>query len=250
MIARNGEVRIAPSPSGVATIAVEALLAVARTRAGAAVALSGGSTPKAMYDHLRKLPEARDLVASVHYFFGDERSVPNDHADSNVRLAQEGFLRELAVPADHIHAPNGGASDLAAEAARLTAELRRLVPSGTVPVLDLVYLGMGTDGHTASLFPGTAALASETAGFVANDVPQLGTRRLTLTYPVLNAARWLMILCTGANKAEVLREIFSRAEGAPAVYPIERLSAERITWVLDTDAAALLPSHIPVKVAS
>lgn len=203
------------------------------------VALSGGSTPKAMYEVLRQ-QHANDAKALrlLHYWWGDERSVPNGHEDSNVKLAAEGFLKPLAIPAPHQHPPDGGASDLAAEADRLTRELAEAVPMNEqgVPVFDLIFLGMGGDGHTASLFPGTVALERSEPGFVANEVPQLGTWRLTLTYPVLNAAKKVVVLCTGAGKAGVVRDIFGRGDEAP-VYPIEGLRGKNVVWLLDEGAA-------------
>lgn len=208
------------------------------------VALSGGSTPRAMYQVLAAVPGAAELVARGEYYFGDERSVPNDHEDSNVRLAREGFLGPLAVPDDRIHPVDGGAGDLAAEARRYGELLRGALPAGEdgFPVFDLVFLGMGGDGHTASLFPGTAALEEAEAVCVVNEVPQLETRRLTLTYPVLNAARRRVVLCAGKEKAEVLRDIFRRRNrGEEPVHPIELLEEENLLWLLDRAAASEIP---------
>ena len=210
------------------------------------VALSGGSTPRLMYQALAASPApTRDLLARVDYFFGDERSVPNDHKDSNIRLAREGFLAPLQIPGERIHPVDGGAADLAAEARRHAEELTRLVPihnCAGVPILDLVFLGMGDDGHTASLFPGTAALAITDRLFVENDVPQLATRRLTLTYPTLNASRSRVILCAGKGKALVLRELLTRLHhGHDPVFPIERLNQEGLLWMLDREAASEIP---------
>lgn len=222
-----------------AEAAARVLLELARERPGATVALSGGSTPKLMYEFLANASDAdAGALRKLVYLFGDERSVPNDHQDSNVRLAREGFLDPLGIPAGRIIAPDGSAPDLTLEADRLTGLLERYCPDRTeegVPRIDLVYLGMGGDGHTASLFPGTEALHSPVAGFVANDVPQLATRRLTLTFPILRAARALCVLVTGSGKGPVLREIFGNPGRAP-VYPVENLPRESTTWLLDREA--------------
>ncbi len=234
-------IRILPSARDVAVESARILLDLASTAVEAPfVALSGGSTPKAMYEHLRGLDEVivRPL-RNVHYHFGDERSVDNYHADSNVALAMDGFLRPLRVPYSKIHAPDGSAADLDAEAARLTRllESQRGGPAWPEAAFDLVYLGMGNDGHTASLFPGTKALGATMPGIVANEVPQLSTHRLTLTWPILNSARHVVVMCAGEAKAEVLREVLEEAKGK---YPIERLSPPRITWLIDEAAAGRL----------
>jgi 6-phosphogluconolactonase len=158
----------------------------------------------------------------------------------------DGFIHQTGIPSDQVYAPNGAAADLAAEALRLTQVLERTLPKSPindVPQFDLIFLGMGTDGHTASLFPGTTALDSMAKGYVANDVPQLETKRLTLTFPVLNAAKHLVIMATGANKAKVLSEIFNRT-GKNPVYPVEYLAAEKITWMLDFMAASQIPRDL------
>ncbi|MCC6547601.1 6-phosphogluconolactonase [Candidatus Sumerlaeota bacterium] len=215
-------------------------VAAAREKPGAAIALSGGSTPKAMYEILRESggDDAKALLAA-QYFFGDERSVDNYHPDSNVALAMNEFMRALRVPYRQVEAPDGAARDLDAEAMRLTRRLHeRCAPddNGT-PVFDLVFLGMGTDGHTASLFPGTLGLASDTPGFIANQVPQLSTWRLTLTFRVINAARRVIILCTGENKAPIVKRIF---EGTGDEFPITRVAGANVLWLLDDGAASQL----------
>ncbi len=243
-IGHGERVRVYPTAAEVAQQGAELLLGLARTRPGASVALSGGATPLLMYDLLRKATRGdAEALRRLVYFFGDERAVTANHPDSNVRLARKGFLDPLGVPEENIIAPNGAAQDLEFEAARLTDELREKCTEkeGPVPVLDLVFLGMGADGHTASLFPGTPAVESRVAGYVANDVPQLSTQRLTLTFPVLDAARSIVLLVTGEGKASVLGEIFSHAGRTPA-YPVESLPPDRTTWLLDKQAAAAIPN--------
>lgn len=239
-------IHISDTPEELAERAAALLLETLSAGGGGAVsiALSGGSTPKAMYELLAAAPDAGPVLAQGEFFFGDERSVPNDHADSNVRLAREGFLGPLEVPGERIHAVDGGADDLAEEAARYGEAIRAALPAGQggVPVFDLIFLGMGEDGHTASLFPGTKALGESEEICVANDVPQLDTRRLTLTFPVLNAARHRVVLCAGQGKAEVLRDIFRRKNrGGEPVFPIEHLEEENLLWMLDRAAASEIP---------
>lgn len=171
-----------------------------------AVALAGGSTPKATYEVL-----ARDHAAGlewdrVHVFFGDERTVPPDHEDSNYRMAKEALLDH--VPLGGVHRMRGELPpDEAAEA--YEEELREFFGADATPAFDLVMLGIGDDGHTASLFPGTDALEVTDRWAVANPVPKLETVRLTLTVPVLNAARVVWFLVAGGGKAGALEEILS-----------------------------------------
>ncbi len=221
---------------GARRIAETARKAVAE-RGAFHLALSGGGTPKAIFGNLARGAFPRELVGATHVFWGDERSVPNNHADSNVRMAREAFLDALGFPAENVHAPNGGAKALAAEARRYEAEILNTVPCNRAgePVFDAVMLGMGTDGHTASLFPGTAALAETERVFVENEVPQLGTWRLTLTFDAIGAARSIFVFVTGESKKPVLDAI----RGGGAGYPIEGVRGDNsnVSWFCDTAAA-------------
>jgi len=224
-----------------AQILVDEMRAALAARGRFFVMLSGGTTPKAMYRVL--LEEHRDAMDDflrTDYFLGDERSVPWDNPQSNAGEAFRLFLDPVGVAQGRRHFANGGAPDLVRESEHATSLMKRIVPSGAtgIPEFDLVLLGMGTDGHTASLFPGTEALKDETARFVLNDVPQLQTRRITATYPLLNAARHAVILATGENKSQLISDILN-CEGAH-VYPIERISAQKTTWMLDSTAASRL----------
>ena len=205
------------------------------------VALSGGSTPKAMYCILTDMPEFdRELAAKIHWWFGDERSVPHSHDDSNVKLANDLLLEPMEVSAQNVHAPDGGAAGLQAEAQRYEDEILATVPKNNdgFPRFDLVYLGMGDDGHTASLFPGTEALTEEKHFFVANHVPQKDTWRLTLTYPAIEAADEILVMAGGANKAPVMIEIFSDAI-RETPYPIERILRPENNTTFLTEPSAL-----------
>ncbi len=202
-------------------------------------ALAGGSTPKAVFRYLAESGIfTPDLVEKTHLYWGDERAVPNDHPDSNVRMARETMIDHLKFPAENVHLVNGGAPNLASEAWRVEKDIRLNVFSlgDLVPIFDMVMLGMGTDGHTASLFPDTEALKEESRLFVANDVPQLGTKRLTLTYKAINAARDILILVSGTAKADVLADIRSVPNRMINKYPIEGISKHAI-WLADEDAA-------------
>ncbi len=221
---------------------VEIAQAAIAQRGSFHLALSGGSTPRAIFDQFATGGFPAELVGATQVFWGDERSVSNDHDDSNVRMARESFLEKLQFPPTNIHTPNGGASDLAAEARRYEAEILNTVPCNRAgePVFDVIMLGLGTDGHTASLFPGTAALAETERVVVENEVPQLDTWRLTLTYDAINAARAILIFVTGASKKPVLDAI--RAGGAG--YPIEDIRGDNsnVTWFADLAAAGKEPA--------
>ncbi|MGF1572672.1 MAG: 6-phosphogluconolactonase [Sumerlaeia bacterium] len=198
--------------------------------------LAGGSTPKLIFPALAKDAAFARLADRIHVWWGDERSVPNDHPDSNVRMAEEYLLANLQMNPDSIHRINGGAKDLVAEAKRYEQEILRLVHANDegIPAFDFIMLGMGTDGHTASLFPDTTALNVTTHLYVANKVPQLSTHRLTLTYPAINAAAFVQIIATGAAKAGVLGKIFNLGTGE---FPIENLEGN-LHWLCDEAALA------------
>jgi len=166
------------------------------------IALSGGSTPKLLYETLAD-PPFRDSVRwnRLELFFGDERSVPPDHKDSNYRMANQALLSHVPVKAHRMHAETGEA----AAYERLVRERIRANRDG-IPVFDLILLGMGGDGHTASLFPGTKALEERQRLVVMNEVPQMQTRRMTFTYPLINAAQRVWVLVPGADKRQRVRE--------------------------------------------
>jgi 6-phosphogluconolactonase len=200
------------------------------------VALAGGSTPKATYEILAR-DHAEDVDwTNVHIFFGDERTVPPDHEDSNYRMSHEALLDR--VPVGSVHPMRG---ELAPEeaASAYEEELEGFFGDGPV-VLDLAMLGIGGDGHTASLFPETAALEVTDRLVVANPVPKLGTTRITLTAPVLNAAREVVFLVAGDGKAEALKEILE-GDTDPRQYPAKLVQPENgPTWMVDRAAARSL----------
>jgi 6-phosphogluconolactonase len=239
-------IHIFPTPNGVAQYAARTLREVCGPGDSrkVAVALSGGSTPTLLYKILAN--DFRDEIAweRLELFFSDERAVPPDHADSNYRLALHELISKVPIAAEQVHRMPADARD-AEEAARLhEEEILRVVPAGPLgdPTFDLIWLGVGEDGHTASLFPGTAALGITENLIAPNEVPQLKTRRMTFTYPLLNSARRVQFLVVGAKKAPVVRSILGPPEeGGPiAAFPAARVRPAYgvLDWLLDRDAAA------------
>ena len=208
------------------------------------LALSGGSTPKKLYALLAKDPAfAAFPWMKTQLFFGDERHVPPDDAESNFRMVKESLLSSGLVPDGHLHRVLAELDDAGQAAAEYEAEMRRdFVGEARLegaPRFDVILLGMGPDGHTASLFPGSPAL-EETAQWVsANWVEKFKTHRITFTFPVLNAARAVLLLVAGADKAPMIRQVLGEPQGA---YPVERVQPSDgvKVWMLDRAAAAEL----------
>lgn len=213
------------------------------------VALSGGSTPKRLYHLLAAEPfRAQVDWSRIEIFWGDERCVPPDHADSNYRMAHEAMLRDLPIATELVHRMEAERGDRDAAARDYQAVLARdlgVSENGPPPALDLILLGMGPDGHTASLFPHTAALDETTHWVVANHVPQLHTDRLTMTRPILNRGREVLFLVAGADKAERLVEVLTgpadpKRLPSQSIQPVEG----QLLWYVAADAAGRLPSSL------
>jgi 6-phosphogluconolactonase len=186
---------------------------------------------------------ARDYPAEldwskVHVFFGDERTVPPEHEDSNYRMAYEALLSR--VPVGSVHRMRGELPPAEA-AASYEEELRECFGPDEPPSFDLILLGLGEDGHTASLFPETSALDVTDRWVVANPVLKLETTRLTLTIPAINAAKAVTFLVAGEGKAEALKEILE-GDADPRAYPAKFVRPERgdLTWMVDRAAASLV----------
>ena len=213
------------------------------------VALSGGSTPRELYQILASRGFRQQIDwTKTHFFFGDERSVLPEDPDSNFRMAREALFEKIPLEDSQIHRMPAEQVDLDAAAAGYEAEVREafgVEPEGAAPAFDLILLGMGPDGHTASLFPQSAALQETSRWVVANDVPQLKTRRMTMTTPLINAARTVMFLVAGEAKAGVLFEVLY-GERAPEIYPSQLIApvAGSLIFLLDRAAAAELPQTI------
>ncbi|HVG37927.1 MAG TPA: 6-phosphogluconolactonase [Pyrinomonadaceae bacterium] len=225
----------------------EIAAAASAARGRFTVALSGGSTPRALYQ-LLATPEWRDRTPwpATHLFWGDERHVAPDHADSNYRMAREALIDHVALPPANIHRMKGEMADASLAATEYEEELRRVfqLSDGEPPRFDLILLGLGNDGHTASLFPGTEALAETKLLVAAQWVEKLATTRLTLTYPVINAAGVVMFLVSGAEKAETLREILE-GDAPVTQYPAKGVqpAAGELLWLIDRGAG----SHLKIR---
>jgi 6-phosphogluconolactonase len=243
--------KVWPTPAEVAGAAAELFAASAaaavEARGAARVAVSGGTTPKAMFALLADKSAtyfARVPWAKLHLFWVDERCVPPDDKDSNYRMTNEAMLSKVPLPAAQVHRMEGELEPEVA-AARYEAAIRmgfRLEGAET-PVFDLVLLGMGDDGHTASLFPHTEALNELGRIVVANHVPQQARSwRITLTSPVINHARETAFLIEGAAKTDVLSRVLTGPYD-PETYPSQMIRPEsgRLTMLLDAAAAAKLP---------
>jgi len=213
------------------------------------VLLSGGSTPRRLFQLLAEA-DLRDALPwrGTELFWGDERCVPSDHADSNYRMTREALLDAVGLNADQVHRLEGERAELDAAARDYQAAVALafgVAVDGPPPRFDLVLLGMGADAHTASLFPGTGALGETGRWFVANDVPQLATRRLTATFPLLNAARAVVFLAAGADKAPALARVLA-ATGDATAAPARGIAPRgTLEWVIDRAAAAGIPADCP-----
>jgi 6-phosphogluconolactonase len=205
------------------------------------IALSGGSTPKRMHELLARA-DGIDW-RNVHVYWGDERTVPPDSDESNYRMARETLLDRVDIPEEQIHRMRGETEPLHAadEYQRALRETFGIEPP-ELPRFDVNILGVGADGHTASLFPGTEALREQDRWVVANYVPQQDTWRITLTYPVINASRVIVFLVAGQDKAEALGRIFdpNEPDRPPAAF-VAPTDGE-VHWFLDKAAASRIPS--------
>jgi len=205
------------------------------------VALSGGSTPVPFYEKLGKM---NTLLAwdKVHFYWGDERHVSMDHPESNFRMAKETLLDYIDLPERNIH-PVPTELDARMAAFHYEEELRKH-HRGAWPKFDLVLLGMGLDGHTASLFPHTAGLNEEHRWFIANFIPEMCQWRLTLTKNAINAARTIQILVSGSSKAATLAHVLT-GKKHPEERPIQLISPVdgRLIWFVDESAASSLTNE-------
>lgn len=215
-----------------------------RTRARFSVALAGGSTPQGVYRLLAGEPFLSALSwERMHFFWGDERHVPPDHAHSNYRMAYGALLSRVPVPAANVHRIMGeypNADQAAREYERRLCEFFRPTPR-RLPRLDLVFLGLGADCHTASLFPGTSAVDERARHVVANRVDKLDAERITLTAPLINAAACVVFLVAGGDKAEAVSAVLDGAlEPRRKPAQLIRPGAGNLIWLIDRAAAAAL----------
>ncbi|MBN1261272.1 MAG: 6-phosphogluconolactonase [Anaerolineae bacterium] len=241
----RAEVRVFETRAALARGVVECVVRVAQTAVATqgrfTWALAGGSTPEAAYRCLAAPPFASQIPwEKVHVFWGDERCVPPGHPDSNYRMARRALLDHVPIPSANVHRIPGERPPQAAALA-YEGELRRLFGRSALPRFDLILLGMGPDGHTASLFPGVAALQETQSWVVEQFVEHLDARRVTLTPPVINAATGVVFIVAGAGKAARLRDVL---EGPylPDLLPAQVVSpvSGEVRWFIDADAAAEL----------
>ncbi|HSW45251.1 MAG TPA: 6-phosphogluconolactonase [Phycisphaerae bacterium] len=214
------------------------------------VALAGGGTPKSLYSALTQSPwRGRVDFSNVEWFWGDERAVPPDRPDSNYRMARETLLAPLGIDPARIHRMPADAADLPASAESYERTIRDIVPAGKsgIPVFDLVLLGIGADGHTAGLFPGSAGLNEQNRLVVAHEVPSLRMWRMTMTFPLLKAAARILFLVTGPGKAEIMSQILG-PQADPGRLPAASFCGlpDSVTWILNADAARLVRPIRPV----
>jgi 6-phosphogluconolactonase len=209
------------------------------------IALSGGSTPRGLHALLATEPTFRDRLPwqHLHFFWGDERHVPPHDPQSNYRMADETLFSPASIPAENIHRVPAEEPDAALAAEKYEQELQAFfgLETGQLPRFDCILLGMGPDGHTASLFPGTAALRETTRLVAANWVEKLNTYRITLTVPVLNRAGLVVFLVSGAEKAEALKAVL-QGEYRPDRFPAQLIRPDngKLLWIVDRAAAGSL----------
>ncbi|MGD1034461.1 MAG: 6-phosphogluconolactonase [Candidatus Dormibacteria bacterium] len=237
-----GAVTASGDPAGVAAAAADWLMGVAAAtltrRDRFRIALAGGGTPRALY----RLLAAEFGTDRAHWrawevFFGDERSCPADDPGSNYRMAREALLDLVPIPADQVHRIEGERADLDAAAAEYGTILSSTSPPatpGSPPRLDCILLGLGENGHTASLFPGDPSLEVRDRWAVRSRADYAPYDRITLTFPVLNAAAHVAFLVTGATKTEALLGVIRGTVPAAGVRPVDG----ELRWFLDTAAAA------------
>jgi 6-phosphogluconolactonase len=237
----NVEIKVMPDPKAVCEEAARRIVAMAEQKLADnrhifSLVLSGGSTPKALYEMLAAEPYRSQLNWSkVEIYFGDERCVPPDHKDSNYLMAYNAMLSKLPLPEPNIHRMRGELTpeEAAIDYGRLLKE--KFGDGGP----DLILLGMGDEGHTASLFPGTTAQDETHHRCVANFVPKLNAWRVTMTYPFINRAKEVMMLITGAAKAETLQQVLEGPKDVKRL-PIQGVEPRgKLVWLLDAAAASM-----------
>ena len=206
-----------------------------------AVAISGGSTPRAMHRLLAQEPYLSDIPwQKIHLFWVDERMVAFDHPDSNFGSAKKDFINNIPIPPDQVHpmpamsVPEEGVEKYQEE---INSYFTGIATND--PIFDLIVLGIGKDGHTASLFPGQSSIEDPKRSVISLKGGQPNLSRLTLTFPVLNSARHILFLASGKEKASVVKAVFEKNTGS---LPVHKIIPEdgKVIWLLDREAASLL----------
>jgi len=218
------------------------------------LALSGGDTPRPLYARLASEP-FRELIPwhRLHLFWGDERCVPPDDPASNFRMAEETLISRVPIPAENVHRMPAELSEPGHAADLYEAELRKfwIGTPGDWPRFDLVLLGIGADGHTASLFPGSSVLEETTRWVAAPYIDRLKSHRLTLTLPVFNCADEVCFLAAGDEKAPIVKAVTAGDRGSsPLPAQLIRPVSGRVTFFLDADAARLIEKRDVISTQS
>ncbi len=249
MISKNPKIQIVDNAEALSTAAaetiVEHLRSALQTRDAYSIALSGGSTPRGLYALLADDSEWRRQIPwnRVHFFWGDERHVPPDHPDSNYRMAFETLLSKVPVPPQNIHRMRAEDPDAEKAAEDYVREIRRFfnIASGEIPRFDCVLMGIGSDGHTASLFPGTSALNEHKRLVTATWVEKLRSFRITLTLPVFNNADLILFVVSGSHKADILKAVLE-SDRKREPYPAQRIQPKHgsMLWLVDRQASKSL----------
>jgi 6-phosphogluconolactonase len=249
MNSKNRQIQIFADADAMSRAGAETLVAhlsdCLKNRSTCSIVLSGGSTPKRLYALLadEAALSARIPWERIHLFWGDERHVPPGHPDSNYLMAYNALLSQVPIPLTHIHRFRGEDADAQWAAADYELEIQRFfkIQPGEMPRFDFVLLGMGADGHTASLFPGTAALGETKRLVQANWVEKFRTFRLTLTVPVLNSAACILFLVAGKDKADAVKAVLE-GKFQPQRYPAQLIqpAGGELIWLLDQSAARRL----------
>lgn len=205
------------------------------------VLLSGGNTPKQLFQNLSKYYNNRIPWEKVHLYWGDERCVPNNHKESNYNMTKKNLIYFVDIPNENVHRIIGE-NKPELEAVRYSAEIRNNVPlKANWPVFDIVLLGIGTDGHTASIFPNNIKIINSDSVCKAVRHPNTGQQRITVTGKVINNAKYVIFLVSGSNKAVILDKIINKKQGYEN-YPAANISTKHgvIEWYVDNDAAELI----------
>lgn len=239
----DAEIRVLPDAPAASIAAADAVIAALKgaiVRHGrATIALSGGSTPRAMYAHFADASHASIEWDRIHLLWGDERCVPPGHPRSNFGMARDAFITSIPIPASNVHRMQG---ELPPE--RAAAEYREVLHAlfgDGMPRIDVVHLGVGTDGHTASLFPFDPALDETDRTVCVTHQSETGEDRLTLTLPVINAAARVDFLALGAEKAGIVRTVLY-GDRDPARVPAQGVAptSGTVVWTLDAESAQQL----------
>jgi 6-phosphogluconolactonase len=254
MNSKSQKIRILTDAEAISRAAAETIVAhvsvYLQTRDVYSIALSGGSTPRRLYELLADDAKLQEQIPwdRVHIFWGDERHVPPGHPDSNYRMAYDALLSKVPIPSTNIHRIKAEDSDADKAAADYEQEIRRFfkINAGQMPRFNCVLLGMGPDGHTASLFPGTSALEETKRLAVANWIEKFQSYRITLTGPLFNNADRILFLVGGIEKADTLKAVLED-DSKTTRFPVQLIQPTHaeVTWFLDQPAAGRLSQRPP-----